>query len=39
MKILGSSHYEIKDGKILREWRIYDEIAVIAQIIAARGGV
>ena len=39
VKILGASHYDIKDGKILREWRIYDEIAVIAQIVLARGGV
>lgn len=37
VKILGSSHYELRDGKILREWRIYDEIAVLAQIIKARG--
>ncbi len=35
--ILGASHLEIRDGKILREWRLYDEIAVMAQIIAARG--
>lgn len=36
VKILGASHFELKDGKVLREWRIYDEIAVLAQIIAAR---
>lgn len=36
VKILGTSHYEMRDGKILREWRIYDEIAVMAQIIRAR---
>lgn len=36
VKVLGASHYEMRDGKILREWRIYDEIAVLAQIIAAR---
>ena len=35
--ILGASHMELLDGKILREWRLYDEIAVMAQIIAARG--
>ena len=39
VKILGSSHFEFKDGKILREFRIYDEVAVIAQIIAGRGGL
>ena len=31
--ILGASHYELRDGKILREWRIYDEVAAMAQII------
>ena len=35
--ILGVSQMEVHDGKILREWRLYDEIAVMAQIIAARG--
>lgn len=34
--ILGSSHFEFRRGKIIREWRMYDEIAVIAQIL--RGG-
>ncbi|MEO7242721.1 MAG: ester cyclase [Variovorax sp.] len=36
VKIMGASHYEMRDGKILREWRLYDEIAVLAQIIQAR---
>ena len=36
--VLGSSHFELHDGKILREWRIYDEIAVLAQIIAGGSG-
>jgi len=36
VKILGASHYEIHEGKILREWRIYDELAVLAQIAGAR---
>lgn len=35
--ILGASHFELQDGKILREWRLFDEIAVMSQIIAARG--
>ena len=26
----------MRDGKILREWRLFDEIAVLAQIIGAR---
>ncbi len=42
VKVLGASHYEVRGGKILREWRIYDEIAVLTQIMQARlaaGGV
>ena len=31
--ILGASHFELRDGKILREWRVYDEVAAMAQII------
>ena len=31
--ILGSSHFEFRRGKIIREWRMFDEIAVIAQIL------
>ena len=34
--VLGSSHFEFRRGKIIREWRMYDEIAIIAQIL--RGG-
>ena len=35
--ILGCSHYELHEGRVLREWRVYDEVAILAQIIAARG--
>ena len=35
VKILGSSHFEFRRGKIIREWRMFDEIAVIAQIVGA----
>jgi hypothetical protein len=35
VNILGSSHFEIRNGKIIREVRIFDEIAVMAQIIKA----
>ncbi|MFM0187983.1 ester cyclase [Paraburkholderia nemoris] len=35
VKILGASHFELRGDKIIREWRIYDEIAVIAQILKA----
>ncbi|MDE2200511.1 MAG: ester cyclase [Rhodospirillales bacterium] len=30
--ILGASHFEFRRGRIIREWRIYDEIALLAQI-------
>lgn len=33
VNILGISHFELRDGKISREYRIFDEISVIAQII------
>lgn len=33
--VLGSSHFEVRRGKVIREWRMYDEIAVIAQILRA----
>jgi hypothetical protein len=34
LNILGSSHFEFRQGKLVREWRIFDEIAMIAQILA-----
>ena len=36
VKVLGATHFEMRDGRILREWRLFDEIAVLAQIITAR---
>lgn len=36
--VLGSSHFEFRRGKIIREWRMYDEIAVIAQILRTGDG-
>jgi predicted ester cyclase len=36
--ILGSSHFELRDGRVLREFRMFDEVAVIAQIIRGRDG-
>ena len=36
VNVLGASHYEMRDGKVLREWRIFDEIAILAQIHAGR---
>lgn len=34
LNVLGSSHFEFRRGRIVREYRIFDEIAVIAQILA-----
>ena len=31
----GSSHSGVRRGKVIPEWRMYDEIAVIAQIVRA----
>ena len=36
VSVLGCSHYEMRDGKILREFRVVDEIAILAQIHAGR---
>ena len=36
VQVLGASHFELLDGKILREWRLYDELSILAQITAAR---
>ena len=38
VNILGSSHFELRHGKIIREYRIFDEISVIAQIIKGGNG-
>ena len=35
--ILGASHFEIQNGRLLREWRVFDEIAVMAQILRHSG--
>lgn len=40
VNVLGCSHFEMnRDGRILREFRIVDEIAILAQIQAGRLGV
>ena len=36
VRILGATHLEMHHGRVLREWRLYDEIAVLAQIIRGR---
>ena len=37
VEILGSSQFLLRKGKIIHEWRVFDEIAVMAQIARARG--
>ena len=36
VNVLGAGHFEMRDGKVLREWRLFDEIAVLARIHAGR---
>jgi predicted ester cyclase len=37
IEILGSSQFLLRGGKIIHEWRVFDEIAVMAQVAKARG--
>lgn len=39
VEILGASQFLLRRGKIIHEWRVFDEIAVMAQIAKARGDV
>ncbi len=35
--VLGASHFELgEDGRVLREFRVVDELAILTQIVAAR---
>lgn len=34
--ILGESHYRLVDGKVVEEWLVFDELAVLTQIERAR---
>lgn len=36
VNVLGASHFELRDNQVLREWRVIDEIAILAQIQAGR---
>jgi predicted ester cyclase len=36
LQIMGMSHFHIKDGKVVDEWRIYDELALMMQVRLAR---
>ena len=30
--VMGMSHFHVKDGRIVDEWTVYDELALLAQI-------
>mgnify|MGYP006293650651 CR=1 FL=1 len=34
--ILGESHYRFVDGRVMEEWLVFDELAVLTQIERAR---
>lgn len=37
VEVLGASQFLFREGRIVREWRVYDEIAILAQLALARG--
>lgn len=37
IEILGASQFLLRKGRIIHEWRVFDEIAVLAQVAKARG--
>ena len=34
--ILGESHYRLEQGRVVEEWLVFDELAVLTQIERAR---
>jgi predicted ester cyclase len=32
LQVMGMTHFHIKDGKIVDEWNVYDELSLLAQI-------
>lgn len=34
--LLGITHHEIKDGKFVREWTVFDEFALLKQLVAGQ---
>ena len=36
LQIMGISHFHVKDGKVVGEWRVYDELALMVQVRLAR---
>lgn len=37
IEILGASQFLLRGGRIVHEWRVFDEIAVLTQVVRARG--
>ena len=35
--VLGASHFLVQNARITTEWRVYDELATLTQIVQARG--
>jgi hypothetical protein len=33
---MGISHFHVKDGQVVDEWRVYDELALMVQVRLAR---
>ncbi len=36
MRVIGISHYLVKNGKIAEEWMMFDELAIFKQVWLAR---
>ena len=32
IQVMGMSHFHYKDGKIVDEWRVYDQLSMLMQI-------
>ena len=32
IQVMGMSHYHWKDGKIVDEWNVYDELSLLVQV-------
>ncbi len=37
VEVMGASHFLLRGGRIIHEWRVYDEISILAQVMQARG--
>jgi predicted ester cyclase len=32
LQVMGISHFHVKDGQVVDEWRVYDELALMVQV-------